>query len=167
MACQKVCKQGRDDSTKAKVYTPLYKLHPYIFTRARMREGVKQSVLSVCQSVRWVCVYLIETKAVNSSAFPALCYLTLVLSTILIRSTTCMDTVETGHVLTPSTCSRSPASSLPGLRKVGRGPGNEATHLSGRLWAHRWVKYVWGRSVTHLLTASGGVAGGHKFNWKV
>ena len=32
--------------------------------------------------------YLIETKAVHSSAFPALFYLTLVLSTILIRSTT-------------------------------------------------------------------------------
>ena len=33
-------------------------------------------------------VYLIETKTVHSSAFPALFYLTLVLSTILIRSTT-------------------------------------------------------------------------------
>ena len=33
-------------------------------------------------------VYLIETKAVHSSAFPALFYLTLVLSAILIRSTT-------------------------------------------------------------------------------
>ena len=33
-------------------------------------------------------VYLIETKAVHFSAFPALFYLTLVLSTILIRSTT-------------------------------------------------------------------------------
>ena len=35
-----------------------------------------------------MCVYLIETKAVHSSAFPALFYLTLVLSAILIRSTT-------------------------------------------------------------------------------
>ena len=33
-------------------------------------------------------VYLIETNAVHSSAFPALFYLTLVLSAILIRSTT-------------------------------------------------------------------------------
>ena len=33
-------------------------------------------------------VYLIATKAVHSSAFPALFYLTLVLSAILIRSTT-------------------------------------------------------------------------------
>ena len=35
-----------------------------------------------------MCVYLIETKAVHSSAFPALFYLMLVLSAILIRSTT-------------------------------------------------------------------------------
>ena len=42
-----------------------------------------------------------------------------------------LDTVDTGHVLTPSTCSRSPASSFPGLQKAGQGPGNEATHLSG------------------------------------
>ena len=35
-------------------------------------------------------VYLIETKAVHSSAFPALFYLTLVLSAILIQSTTCI-----------------------------------------------------------------------------
>ena len=33
-------------------------------------------------------VYLVETKAVHSSDFPALFYLTLVLSAILIRSTT-------------------------------------------------------------------------------
>ena len=30
-----------------------------------------------------------------------------------------------------STCSGSPASSFPGLRKAGRGAGNEATHSSG------------------------------------
>ena len=30
-----------------------------------------------------------------------------------------------------STCSDSPASSFPGLRKAGRGAGNEATHSSG------------------------------------
>ena len=35
-------------------------------------------------------VYLIETKTVHSSGFPALFYLTLVLSTILIWSTTCI-----------------------------------------------------------------------------
>ena len=29
---------------------------------------------------------------------------------------------------TPSTCSRSPASSFQVLQKAGRGPGNEATH---------------------------------------
>ena len=37
-------------------------------------------------------------------------------------------------MLTPSTCSGSPASSFPGLRKAGRGAGNEATH-SDRLSA--------------------------------
>ena len=42
-----------------------------------------------------------------------------------------LDTVETGHVLTPSTCSHSPASSFPGLRKAGQGPWNKATHSSG------------------------------------
>ena len=42
-----------------------------------------------------------------------------------------LDMVETGHMLTPSTCSCSPASSFPGLRKAGRGAGNEATHSSG------------------------------------
>ena len=42
-----------------------------------------------------------------------------------------LDTVETGHMLTPSTCLRLPASSFPGLRKAGQEPGNEAMHLSG------------------------------------
>ena len=42
-----------------------------------------------------------------------------------------LDTVETGYMLTPSTCSGSPASSFPGLRKAGQGPGNEAMHSSG------------------------------------
>ena len=76
-------------------------------------------------------VYLIETKAVHSSAFPALFYLTLVLSAILIRSTTWIyggDRVyaDSKHVF------GSPVSSFPGLPKAGRGPGNEATHSSGR-----------------------------------
>ena len=39
-----------------------------------------------------------------------------------------LDTVETGHIQTPSTCLRSPASSFQVLRKTGRGPGNKATH---------------------------------------
>ena len=36
-------------------------------------------------------------------------------------------------MLTLSTCSGSPASSFPGLRKAGRGAGNEATHSSGHM----------------------------------
>ena len=40
--------------------------------------------------------------------------------------------METGYILTPSTCSGSPASSFPGLQKAGRGPGNEAMNSSGR-----------------------------------
>ena len=34
-------------------------------------------------------------------------------------------------MLTLSTCSGSPASLFPGLRKAGRGAGNEGTHSSG------------------------------------
>ena len=41
-------------------------------------------------------VYPIETKAVHSSAFPALFYLTLLLSTIL--TVNHLDTMETGHI---------------------------------------------------------------------
>ena len=41
-----------------------------------------------------------------------------------------LDTMESGHTLTPSTCSRSPESSFPGWRKGGRGPGNEATNCA-------------------------------------
>ena len=56
------------------------------------------------QSKKIMYVYMIVTKAVHSSAFPALFYLTLVLSTILIRSTTWIygGLVETGYMLTPS-----------------------------------------------------------------
>ena len=85
-------------------------------------------------------------------------------------------------MLTTSTCWSSPASSFPGLRKAGRGPGNEATHLSTRV--SRVIKtqtFLCGLDEVcqllhevgqllyevHLLTASGGVAGGHKFSWKV
>ena len=39
-----------------------------------------------------------------------------------------LDAVGMGHMRTPSSCSRSPASSFPGLQKAGWGPGNEATH---------------------------------------
>ena len=77
-------------------------------------------------------VYLIETKAVHSSAFPALFYLTLIGIGDHFDTVNHLDTAETGHMLTPSTCSRSPASSFTGLRKAGRGLGNEATHSSGR-----------------------------------
>ena len=75
-------------------------------------------------------VYLIETKAVDSSAFPALFYLTWVVSAILIRSTTWIyggDQVyaDSKHVFGFT------SSSFPGLRKAGRGAGNEATHSSG------------------------------------
>ena len=48
-----------------------------------------------------------------------------------------LDTLETGHMRTPSTCSCPPASSVPGLRKAGWGPGNEATHPLD-LWTGEW-----------------------------
>ena len=43
-------------------------------------------------------VYLIETKVVQSSAFPAIFYSTLVLSSILIQSTN-LDMMETSHIV--------------------------------------------------------------------
>ena len=72
-------------------------------------------------------VYMIETKAVHSSAFPAVIIL---LNGIVHHFDTInhLDTVETGHMRTPSMCSHSPASSFPGLRKAGRAPWDEATH---------------------------------------
>ena len=66
-------------------------------------------------------VYLIETKTVQSSAFN----IGIVHHFDTVNH---LDTGETGHMQTPSTCSYSPASSFPGFRKAGRGPGNEATH---------------------------------------
>ena len=73
-------------------------------------------------------VYLIETKAVHSSAFPALFYLPLVLSAILIRSTTWINGgdrvyADSKHVFGCTSLQ---------LRKAGWGPGNKATHSSGR-----------------------------------
>ena len=53
-----------------------------------------------------------------------------------------LDTVETGHMWTPSTCSCPPASSFPGLRKAGWGPGNEATHPLD-LWTATQVSKIW------------------------
>ena len=77
-------------------------------------------------------VYLIETKAVHSSAFPALFYITLVLSAILIRSTTWIyggDRVyaDSKHVF------RFTSLLVPRIAKAGRGAGNEAMHSSGRV----------------------------------
>ena len=47
------------------------------------------------------------------------------------------DTVETGHMRTPSTCSRSPASSFQGLRKLGGGLGTRLRiHLISVWTAH-------------------------------
>ena len=125
-------------------------------------------------------VHLIETKAVHSSAFPPLFYLTLVLSAILIRSTTWIyggDRIyaDSKHVF------GSPASSFPGLRKAGRGPGNEATHSSGRTGESCYRTFLRrldevcqllhgvGQLLyeVNLLTASGGVACGYKFSWKL
>ena len=51
---------------------------------------------------------------------------------------------------TPSTCSRSPASSFPGLRKAGRGPGNEATHPLD-LWTATQVSKIWCQRTRMLL----------------
>ena len=53
-----------------------------------------------------------------------------------------LDTVETGHMRTPSMCSRPPASSFPGFRKAGQEPGNEATHPLD-LWMATQVSEIW------------------------
>ena len=48
-----------------------------------------------------------------------------------------LDTVETRHVLTPSTCSRSPACPFPGLQKAGQRHGKEATDFTSLT---KWVR---------------------------
>ena len=86
-------------------------------------------------------------------------------------------------MLTPSTCSDLPASSFPGLRKAGRGLGTrQRIHLGAQV--SRVIKtrtFLHGLDEVcqllhgvgqllyeaHLLTASGGVAGGHKYSCKV
>ena len=111
------------------------------------------------QSKNWIMyVYLRETKAVHSSAFPALFYLTLALSTILIQSTTWIWWRPGSLGTRPETRDRACMDSkhvfvstsllLPRIVKAGRGPGNEATHPLD-LWTashetvpfDRWVKY--------------------------
>ena len=114
---------------------------------ARMHERVKQSVcqsvclvknfeistftrLKDCCTQQWH-MYLIETKAVHSSAFPALFYLTLVLSTILLRLSTCSQY----------------------CKKLGGGLGTRQVKygmlLSASTWAWwGWSVASWGRSVT-------------------
>ena len=77
-------------------------------------------------------------------------------------------------MLTPSTCSRSQASSFPGLQKAGQGPGNETTHSSGRTGEGviKTRMLLCGLDEVgqllyevHLLTAQGvWQVGGHKFS---
>ena len=71
-------------------------------------------------------VYLKETKTVHSSAFPAL----LLFNIGIVHhfdTVNHLDTVETGHMQTPSTCSRSQD-----FEKLGRGLGMRLyTHLDG------------------------------------
>ena len=51
---------------------------------------------------------------------------------------------------TTSTCSCPPASSFPGLRKAGRGPGNEAMHPLD-LWTATQVSKLWCQITRTLL----------------
>ena len=118
-------------------------------------------------------VYLIETKAVHFSAFPPLFYLTLV---IVRRFDTVNHLDIRWRLLTPNTCSGSPASSFPGLRKAGQAAGNGATwqHICLGAQVSRVIKvrtFLRGLDEVcqllhevgqllyevHLLTASGGV----------
>ena len=50
---------------------------------------------------------------------------------------------------TPSTCSRPPVFSFPGLRKAGRGPGNKATRPL-HLWTATQVSEI-GCQITQML----------------
>ena len=71
------------------------------------------------QSKKNMYVYLIETKAAHFSAFPAVLYCLL-----FWYGQPLGYTVETRHMRTPSMCSRSPASSFPGLWKAERVAGS-------------------------------------------
>ena len=92
------------------------------------------------QSKKIMYVYLIETKAVHSSGISS--YFLFNIGIVHHFDTVNhLDTVETGHSMrTPSTCSRSPASSFPGLRKAVRGAGNEATHSPSLDLVNDWVR---------------------------
>ena len=89
-----------------------------------------------------------------------------------------LDTVETGHMLTPSTCSHSPTSSFPVLQKAWQGLGmrqhirlgtqvSDIRHvIKTRMLLHgvdedSQLLHGAGQLLygVHLLTASGGVAG--------
>ena len=103
-----------------------------------MHKGVKQSVLSVCRSVSLSVQWKINNVCVpdRDQSSSLLCISSSFLFNIGIvhhfDTVNHLDMVKTGYVLTPSTCSRSPASLFPGWWKAGQGPGNEATHSSGR-----------------------------------
>ena len=72
-------------------------------------------------------VDLIKTKAVQFSAISS-SFLFNIGIVHHFDAVNYLDTVETGSMRTPGTCSRPPASSFPGLRKAGWGPRNDATH---------------------------------------
>ena len=80
-------------------------------------------------------VYLTETKAVHSSAFPALFYLTLVLFTILMGSTLGYGGdrayVHSKQVFTFTSLF------VPTIVKAVQGPGNKVTHSLDLLTAIR------------------------------
>ena len=72
-------------------------------------------------------VYLIETKAIHSSGISS----SFLFNFSIVHhfdTVNHVDTVETRHMWTPRTCVGSPASSFTGLRKAGRGAGNEAMY---------------------------------------
>ena len=89
-------------------------------------------------------------------------------------------------MVTPSTCLRSPASLFPVLQKAGQGLGTRQCVRLGAQVSEIWcviktrtllrgldevdqLFHEVGQLLyeVNLLTASGGVAGGQKFSWKV
>ena len=73
-------------------------------------------------------VYLIETKTVHSSGIVQ-CF----------DMVNHLDTVETGHMQTPSTCLHSPASLFQGLEKAGGGGGGLEMRLHTHLIQCGWL----------------------------
>ena len=78
-----------------------------------------------------MCVYLKKTKTVHFSAFPALFYLINIGIVHHFDTVNHLDTVETAHSKHVFAFT---SFLVPRIAKVGRRPGNEATHPLDSVW---------------------------------